>query len=343
MYSFLIYTFRSNALMSLNGIIIIDKPADWTSHDVVAKLRGALRGADKQKPGAAKSLRVGHGGTLDPMATGVLPVFIGRATRAAEFCENAEKEYITGLMPGIVTDTQDITGNVLGESEMTVTPEDLSAILLRFTGAQKQTPPMYSAVKVGGKKLYELARRGKEVPRDARDIFISTIEMIENAGTDYTFPPGNVGTDPAVSPGRPVYTLRIVCSKGTYVRTLCHDIGAALGCGATMSALRRLRAGAFTIDMAHTLDDVLAAILTDSVSDIMLPIDSIFSHLPSIALNETDARKAKNGALRRAQGASDGNYRFYAPDGEFLLLGEVKNNGMKTIRSFFTDTQETQS
>ena len=373
--------------MNQNGIIIIDKPADWTSHDVVAKLRGALRGsmrggtirdgvlrggAAQQKPGATKNLRVGHGGTLDPMATGVLPVFIGRATRAAEFCENAEKEYIAGFMPGIVTDTQDITGNVLSETEAAVTPEDLSAILPRFTGAQKQTPPMYSAVKQDGKKLYELAHRGIEVPREARDIFISSIELIENAGSEGTvpvLPPGNAGTgprfppgdpgdtaqNPAFSPGRPVYTLRIVCSKGTYIRTLCHDIGAALGCGATMSALRRLRAGAFTIDMAHTLDDVLAivslrdplgvsskpsAALTDSVNDIILPVDSIFSQLPSIVLNDADSRKAKNGALRSTRGASDGKYRFYAPDGEFLLLGEVKNNGMKTIKSFFTEAQE---
>ena len=324
--------------MNNNGIIIIDKPADWTSHDVVAKLRGALR----QKPGAAKNLRVGHGGTLDPMATGVLPIFIGRATRAAEFCENAEKEYIAGLMPGIVTDTQDITGKVFSETDVTVTPEDLSAILRRFTGTQKQTPPMYSAVKRDGKKLYELARQGKEVPREARDIFISSIELIGNEGTDTVFShgsPGSAETDSTLPPGRPVYTLRIVCSKGTYIRTLCHDIGAALGCGATMSALRRLRAGAFTIDTAHSLDDVLAAVLTDSVNDIMLPIDSIFQHLPSITLNETDARKAKNGALRRAQGFSDGNYKFYAPDGEFLLLGEVKNNGIKTIKSFFTEME----
>ena len=346
--------------MNKNGIIIIDKPADWTSHDVVAKLRGALRsvastgiagsdalrggatssdavrsGAVRQKPGAAqqnrsaKTLRVGHGGTLDPMATGVLPVFIGRATRAAEFCENAEKEYIAGLMPGIVTDTQDITGNVLSETEVSVTHEDIGAILLSFKGAQKQIPPMYSAVKRDGKKLYELARQGKEVPREARDIFISSIEMTENTENSSSY-----------SPNRPVYTLRIVCSKGTYIRTLCHDIGAALGCGATMSALRRLRAGAFTIDMAHTLEDVLTAILTDSVSDIILPIDTIFSQLPSIILNDADARKAGNGALHRAQGASDGKYKFYAPDGEFLLLGEVKNNGMKTIKSFFTETQE---
>jgi len=379
--------------MNQNGIIIIDKPADWTSHDVVAKLRGALRGAARdgtirdgalrggaaqQKPGAIKNIRVGHGGTLDPIATGVLPVFIGRATRAAEFCVSAEKEYIAGLMPGIVTDTQDITGNVLSEAEAAVTPKDLSAILQRFTGAQKQIPPMYSAVKQDGKKLYELARRGKEVSRDARDIFISSLELIENAGTDSMFPPLYAGTDPAFPPGdpggtapnpafppgdpggtapnpaflhgdpggtaanpaflpsRPVYTLRIVCSKGTYIRTLCHDIGAALGCGATMSALRRLRAGAFTIDIAHTLDDVLSAVLTDSVSDVILPIDSIFSQLPSITLTDADARKAKNGALRRAQDAPDGKYRFYAPDGEFLLLGEVKNNGINTIKNFFT-------
>ena len=164
----------------MNGIIIVDKPAGWTSHDVIAKLRGAL----KQK-------RIGHGGTLDPMATGVLPVFVGRATRAAEFCENAEKEYIAGLRLGIVTDTQDVTGNVLSEKEVTFSTDDIRAVLPSFMGALKQIPPMYSAIKKDGKKLYELARQGIEIPREARDIYISELELVSRVsrGRGYDIPP----------------------------------------------------------------------------------------------------------------------------------------------------------
>jgi len=300
----------------MNGIIIIDKPAGWTSHDVIAKLRGAL----KQK-------RIGHGGTLDPMATGVLPVFVGRATRAAEFCENSEKEYLAGLRLGIVTDTQDITGNVLSENEVTATVEDLKAVLPRFMGAQKQVPPMYSAIKKDGKKLYELARKGIEIPREARDVFISALDVCQGDGSLDTV---------SCQKNRPPDTLRIACSKGTYIRTLCHDIGAALGCGGTLSALRRTRAGVYTIDMSHTLDDVLATVLTESVSSIILPIDSIFSEYPAITLNETEVKKAKNGALCQTQkNTENGKHRVYAPDGEFLLLGEVSNGKVKTIKSFF--------
>ena len=292
----------------MNGIIVIDKPTGWTSHDVVAKLRGAL-----------KIKRIGHGGTLDPMATGVLPVFIGRATRAAEFNSNAEKEYIAGLRLGIVTDTQDITGKVLSESDVSISPGDLIATLLEFTGAIKQTPPMYSAIKQDGKKLYELARQGIEVPRKARDVYITSIEMSE-------MPEASVQS----------YQLRIVCSKGTYVRTLCHDIGAAIGCGGTLASLRRIRSGVFSIDMAHSLDEVIATILSDSVNEILLPVDRIFYDYPSISIEETEVTKAKNGALCKTnEDTVDGKYRVYSSDGEFLLFGEVANNRIITIKNFF--------
>jgi len=295
----------------MNGIIIVDKPAGWTSHDVIAKLRGVL-----------KIKRIGHGGTLDPMATGVLPVFIGRATRAAEFCENAEKEYIAGLQLGIVTDTQDITGNVLYENDVNVTYDDLLAILPQFTGAQKQIPPMYSAVKKDGRKMYELARKGIEIPREARNIQISTLEVLSHRPIDT--PPGTL------------YELRIVCSKGTYIRTLCHDIGGALGCGGALSKLQRIRAGIFTIDKAHVLDDVIAACLSDTVNSIMLSIDHLFSDLPFIRINETEICKAKNGALFNAQESiEDGIYRVYGINDEFLLLGKSENSTIKTIKSFF--------
>ena len=197
-----------------SGILIVDKPEDWTSQDVVAKLRGALH-----------ERRAGHGGTLDPMATGVLPVFFGRATRAVEFFEHAEKTYETVLRLGLVTDTQDITGRVLEQRDAaSVTEADVRAVLPRFLGPQKQVPPMYSAIKIGGKKLYELARAGQEVARPARDITIHALELLSCAPPDFT--------------------LRVHCSKGTYVRTLCHDLGAALGTGGCMAALRRTAAGA---------------------------------------------------------------------------------------------------
>lgn len=288
----------------MNGIIIVDKPAGWTSHDVIAKLRGAL-----------KTKRIGHGGTLDPMATGVLPVFAGRATRAAEFCENAEKEYIAGLRLGLVTDTQDITGKTLSHNAVLSSADDLSAVIQRFLGAQKQTPPMYSAIKIEGKKLYELARRGVDVPRPARDIFVSSIELLGGSDNDYS--------------------LRIACSKGTYVRTLCYDIGATLGCGGTMSSLRRTMAGAFTIDMAHTLDEILAAVDEGDIAKYVLPVDTIFSEYPAATLGGAETRKIKNGAQCRAGNLPDNKYRFYGPDNEFLSFCEVVNGNIKLIKSFF--------
>ena len=284
----------------MNGILIVDKPAGWTSHDVVAKLRGAL-----------KTKRIGHGGTLDPMATGVLPVFVGNATRAAEFCENAEKEYIAGLRLGVVTDTQDITGRILEESGATASAEALADALQNFIGALKQTPPMYSAIKQSGKKLYELARRGVEVPRQPRDIFVYAIELLGGDGHEFL--------------------LRVVCSKGTYIRTLCHDVGAALGCGGTMSSLRRTRAGAYTIEMAQTLEAILATASSSGVDSpggadsLLLPVDSIFSEYPPVTLTADDTRILKNGAASLPCKLTDGKYRFYGPDNEFLLPGSVIN------------------
>jgi len=288
----------------MNGIIIVDKPADWTSHDIVAKLRGALN-----------IKRIGHGGTLDPMATGVLPVFIGRATRAAEFCENAEKEYLAVLRLGFETDTQDITGNTLKECAVSVSAKELAAVIPRFLGAQKQIPPMYSAVRIGGKKLYELARRGLEVPRPARDIFISDIRLLSSDGNDHS--------------------LQITCSKGTYIRTLCHDIGAALGCGGVVSSLRRTRAGAFTIDNAFLLSDILSSISAGDIGKIILPVDFIFSEYPSIILSEQDTRKCKVGALFHAENPANGRFRFYGPDNEFLALGDVVSEKIRIIKGFF--------
>ena len=296
-----------------NGIIIINKPTDWTSHDVVAKLRGIL-----------KTKRVGHGGTLDPMATGVLPIFIGRATRAAEFCENAEKEYITAIRFGITTDTQDITGTILKSCMAKITADELQAVIPLFLYEQKQIPPMYSAIKIGGKKLYELARRGIDIDRPPRDIYISEIELLTQAIQ------GREGSNALNE-----FALRIVCSKGTYIRTICHDIGEKLGCGAVMNRLERTRVGNFTLDEAVTLDEVQEAAEQDELDKIIIPTDTLFQNHPKITLNETNTKKCKNGVLCHVGEIRNGKYRVYSHAGEFLALGEVTNCRLKIIKSFF--------
>lgn len=284
-----------------NGIIIVDKPAGWTSQDVVAKLRGVFH-----------TKRVGHGGTLDPMATGVLPVFVGRATRAASFCESAEKEYIAQLRLGLVTNTQDTTGQVLSEQPVTVTRQALSDVLQQFTGQISQIPPMFSAVKIGGKKLYELARKGQEIERKPRAVTIFELELLDGAGEEYT--------------------LRVRCSKGTYIRTLCHDIGQALGCGGCMSALRRTKAGSFSLSQSLSMDKILAH---PDAEQLLLPVDSLFSQHPAHHVTQPQAQKLRNGAAVQTRNVSPGFYRVYDESGEFLLLGRVQSGILSTVKSFF--------
>lgn len=289
--------------MGSNGILVIDKPADWTSHDVVAKLRGILH-----------EKRIGHAGTLDPMATGVLPVFIGRATRAVEFAGEREKEYIAGLRLGQITDTQDCTGTLLETHPVAVTKEEVQAALASFRGEILQVPPMYSAVKKNGKKLYELARRGIEVERQPRPITIHAIELLEQVSQ----------TD---------YLLRVLCSKGTYVRTLCHDLGQALGCGGTLYSLRRTQAAGFTLEQALTLEQVQAA---ESPQSLLLPVESYFSRYPVLTLPSlTKEKKVRNGCAILLEGYPDGTYRIHSPVGEFLALSELKDGTLTTIKSFF--------
>ena len=287
-----------------NGILVIDKPAGWTSQDVAAKLRGVFH-----------ERRVGHGGTLDPMATGVLPIFIGRATRAAEFAESAEKEYLAGLRLGTVTDTQDTSGNVLETRPVTVTREEVEAALQRFLGPIEQIPPMYSAIKINGQKLYELARKGKEVERRPRSITIHELELQEGGGADYV--------------------LRVRCSKGTYVRTLCHDLGAALGCGGCMSSLRRTRAGSFTLQQALTMQQMLEFAAEHDPQQLLMPADALFAEFPPLIVTMGQAAKLKNGAQIKDWQFAPGTYRVYAEDGEFLLLGRVEDGILTTIKSFF--------
>ena len=299
-----------------NGILIVDKPAGWTSQDVAAKLRGVFH-----------EKRVGHGGTLDPMATGVLPVFIGRATRAVPFFEHADKVYEAVLRLGLVTDTQDTTGRTLEEHPVDITSEQLEAVLPRFRGEIQQLPPMYSAIKVNGQKLYALARKGQEVDRAARPV---TIYELVNQGTVLRLT-GQSENRPLID-----WRLRIHCSKGTYVRTLCHDIGQALGCGGCMAALRRTRAGRYDIAQAHTLEEILSA---PDPEALLLPVDSLFSDRPACTVNEAGERKLRNGASLRTAGLSDGEYRVYARSGAFLLLGRVRQGELTTVRSFFDPAQ----
>ncbi len=291
-----------------SGIIIIDKPAGWTSMDVCAKLRGMFH-----------EKRVGHAGTLDPMATGVLPVFIGRATRAVEFAAGSDKEYIAGLKLGIVTNTQDTTGEVLEERGVEVTRDQLLAALERFTGDIEQIPPMWSAVKVNGKKLYELARKGKEVERRPRPVTIRALEVLDGAAPE--------GSD---------FVLRVVCSKGTYVRTLCHDIGQALGCGGCMSALRRVKASSFTLEDSVTLEAVQAAVDRGEGESLLLPVDACFAGVPVLVLKTAGAeKKIRNGAALSARDIPDGEYRVYGADKTFLALGRAADGKLSTVKSFF--------
>ena len=289
-----------------NGILIIDKPEGWTSMDVCAKLRGLFH-----------ERRVGHGGTLDPMATGVLPVFLGRATRAVSFVTDSEKEYVAGLQLGVITNTQDNTGETLETRPVSVTREQLEAALAPFRGDILQVPPMYSAIKIGGKKLYELARKGKEVERPPRPVTIHALELVEQTAPD-------------------AWTLRVRCSKGTYVRTLCHDIGLALGCGGAMSSLRRTMAGGFTLDDAVTLEGVLSA---PDPAALLRPVDACFADRPALTLPAGAEKKVRNGVPVSLPRLADGEYRVYAPDGTFLALSRARGGTLTTVRSFFEADQ----
>ena len=284
-----------------NGIIIIDKPAGWTSMDVCAKLRGILH-----------EKRVGHAGTLDPMATGVLPVFVGQATKAVSFAENGRKVYEAVLQLGRVTDTQDTTGETLEERAVTVTADDMRAALPRFLGEIEQIPPMYSAIKVNGQKLYDLARQGKEVARKPRRITIYDLALTEELGNGQ-------------------YALRVECSKGTYIRTLCHDLGQALGCGGCMAALRRTEASGFGIGEAVTIEDAAR-----EGEALLRPLDSLFRTYPAFAIpNAALEKKCLCGNPLRVS-LADGIYRVYGCDGTFLALSEARDGLLTSKRNFFS-------
>ena len=284
----------------MNGIVIVDKPQDWTSQDVTARLRRVFN-----------TRRIGHGGTLDPMATGVLPVFVGRGTRGVEFFEHAEKTYETVLRLGLTTDTEDVWGETLEEKSVEFTTEKLDAVLESFRGEILQVPPMYSALKVNGQKLCDLARKGKEVERKPRPITIHELTLLEV--TENTL------------------RLRVKCSKGTYIRTLCKDIGEALGCGGCMAALRRVTAGEYTIEESVPLQVLLD---TENPQQYLRSVDTMFRNYPEIKLTANQEKRCRCGNSFSVK-MEDGTYRAYGKDGEFLMLAKVEGGIMSTIKSFF--------
>ena len=284
----------------MDGIVIVDKPQDWTSQDVTARLRRVFN-----------TRRIGHGGTLDPMATGVLPVFVGRATRGVEFFEHAEKTYETVLQLGLTTDTEDITGTVLSETEASVTDEQIAQTLEAFRGEILQIPPMYSALKVNGQKLYDLARKGKVVERQPRPVTIRELTLLER--------------------GENTLRLLVRCSKGTYIRTLCKDIGEKLGCGGCMQQLRRVAAGEYTIEEAVPLQELLD---TAEPEKYLRDVDTMFRNYPAVTLTVNQEKRCRNGNAFSIQ-LAEGIYRAYSQTGEFLMLAKVESGVMSTVKSFF--------
>ncbi len=287
----------------MNGILLIDKEQGWTSSDVVVKLKGILH-----------ERRIGHAGTLDPMATGLLTVFVGRATRAVSFADGSSKRYLAALRLGIETDTQDITGTAVNTAAVSATEQDLRRVFPDFLGEQMQVPPMYSAVRVKGKHLYEIARKGVEVERAARPITIHELELLGRQGDDYL--------------------LSITCSKGTYIRTLCHDIGRALGCGACMSALRRTQVGTFSVEDALTIAEVRKLAEEGKIEERLSPTDSLFTDRPAYIADAEAERRIRCGAPFPAS-LRDGEYRVYSASGDFLMLGRMEKGSMHTVKSFF--------
>ncbi len=284
----------------MNGILLIHKPQGFTSFDVVAKMRGI-----------AHTRKIGHSGTLDPMATGVLPLLIGNATKACDILPIGDKSYLAGFALGFSTDTQDSTGAMLTKSDIRVTRGQLEAVLPQFTGDIMQIPPMYSAVSIGGKRLYELARQGIEVERAARPITVYECKLLS--------------FDEQTQSG----TLSITCSKGSYVRTICHDIGNALGCGGVMTSLCRTMAAGFLLEQCITLEQADALSKQEKLIDKLIDIEQAFMTYPLLALSDAQIRLYKNGIkldLARVPLVDETTelYRIHDTDGSFLGLAKCR-------------------
>lgn len=283
----------------MNGVLCVNKPQDFTSFDVIAKLRGIL-----------KMKRLGHGGTLDPMATGVLPVFVGTATKACDIMPDNTKSYRAGFRLGATSDTQDVTGTILTISEKQVSREELESILPQFLGKIKQLPPMYSAVQVNGKRLYDLARQGIEVEREPREIEVNSLVIREY--------------DEVSREG----VIEIGCGKGTYIRTIINDIGERLGCGGIMTSLVRTSSGGFTLADCYSFEEIQTAVDNGTVGELILPIERVFSSLPKLRLGEAQTRMYRNGVkldLARFYNikSSADLYSVYGNDGQFIGIARA--------------------
>ena len=278
----------------MNGILCVNKPQDFTSFDVVAKLRGIL-----------KMKRLGPGGTLDPMATGVLPVFVGNATKACDIMPDNTKSYTAGFRLGFTSDTQDVWGDVEKLSDKAVSLDSIEAVLPQFRGKIMQLPPKYSAVQVNGQRLYDLARKGIEVERQPREAEIISLEISEY--------------DPDTREGM----LKIACGKGTYVRTVINDIGEKLGCGGIMTSLVRDSSGGFTLSECYTFDEIQEAADEGRVEELILPIERVFASLPKLRLGGAQTRMYRSGVkldLERLRNIRDDAdcYAVYGSDGGFI-------------------------
>ena len=293
----------------ISGVIAVYKPAGWTSFDVVAKMRGILH-----------TRKIGHGGTLDPMAEGVLPVFVGKATKACDILPDVRKGYHAGFRLGITTDTQDITGKILSEDGRSVTAEELKAAAEKFIGKIMQVPPMYSAVKVDGKKLYELAREGKVIEREAREITVLSLVI-----DDY---------DEVSREGH----MTVLCEKGTYIRTLINDIGEMLDCGGAMTSLVRTFSAGLALEECLSIEDIQRIVGESGAESVLTRLDKCFEVYPALKLDERVTGLYKNGVKLRAEqaGAEDGSvYRVYGADGGFIGLGRMTDGGFRSVKNFF--------
>lgn len=280
----------------MNGIINVYKEQGFTSHDVVAKLRGILH-----------MKKIGHTGTLDPDAVGVLPVCVGKATKVCDFLTDRDKTYIATVKLGVETDTLDMSGTIVEEKTVQVTEEQILSVLSDFTGTISQIPPMYSAIKINGKKLYELARKGQEVERKPRQVTIYELLPMEM----------NLQKDE--------FTIQVTCSKGTYIRSLCQDIGERLGCGAAMKSLVRTRAGQFTLEKAKTLSEIEQFCLENQPEKLLLPIDSVFEQYAACRVEEGAEKYLQNGNpvaphFCNYKAAAGENVRMYGNEDEFYAI-----------------------
>lgn len=300
----------------MDGIIILDKPEDFTSFDMVAKMRRLLG-----------TRKVGHAGTLDPMATGVLPIFVGRATKCCDILPNQNKRYTATFQLGYTTDTLDATGRVLTRTEVSATKEDVEKALESFRGEIMQLPPMYSAIQINGKRLYDLARQGIEIEREKRPVTITELELLSADDTQH------------------IYQIDVACSKGTYIRTLCADIGEALGCGAIMTALRRTEAAGFSIADSITLEEAEKLSEEGTLTERLLPIRTVFESLPALHLASRQQTLFQNGVkldiarlneMKTMQGYT-GDIRVMGEDDVFLGISVADwENGELKMKKLFS-------